>query len=242
MGDSEVLAQGSSIIVVNITRPGTPDSMIQYQCTASNGVESPAKAVANVTVHCKYQADWNFLCILLKNWSLVVTINVAKPQTQTVPNLINMRMCNILKIYLICFCELCIRSCRINMNLPDGYAHNRAFSSDYLEKHLTSSSLKFKYCMTCNVWYQMRSLFFLGEVPLPMDAAKGYFILRKVVLCHPSINNKFKYVLSFSSCQELSKHHLNPHLIFPYRPLVFNFLSSLLSGMLVKCSFLMLLL
>ena len=54
VGDSEVLAQGSSIIVVNITRPGTPDSMIQYQCTASNGVESAAKAVANVTVHCKY--------------------------------------------------------------------------------------------------------------------------------------------------------------------------------------------
>ena len=57
VGDSEVLAQGSSISVVNITRPGTPDSMIQYQCTASNGVESPVKVVANVTVHCKYQAD-----------------------------------------------------------------------------------------------------------------------------------------------------------------------------------------
>ena len=54
VGDSEVLAQGSSISVVNITRPGTPDTMIQYQCTASNGVESPAKVVANVTVHCKY--------------------------------------------------------------------------------------------------------------------------------------------------------------------------------------------
>ena len=165
VGDSEVLAQGSSISVVNITRPGTPDSMIQYQCTASNGVESPVKAVANVTVHCKYQADWNFPCILFKHWSLVVTINVAKPQTQTLPNLINMRMCNILKIYLICFCQLCIRSCRINMNLLDGYAHNRAFSPDYHEKHLTSSSLKFKYCMTCNVWYQMRSLFFWVKLP-----------------------------------------------------------------------------
>lgn len=38
-------------------------------------------------------------------------------------------------------------------------------------------------------------IIFLGEVPLPMDAAKGYFILRKVVLFHPSINSKFKYVL-----------------------------------------------
>lgn len=165
VGDSKVLAQGSSISVVNITRPGIPDSMIQYQCTASNGVESPVKAVANVTVHCKYQADWNFPCILFKHWSLVVTINVAKPQTQTLPNLINMRMCNILKIYLICFCQLCIRSCRINMNLLDGYVHNRAFSPDYHEKHLTSSSLKFKYCMTCNVWYQMRSLFFWVKLP-----------------------------------------------------------------------------
>ena len=170
----------------------------------------------------------------------MVTINVAKPQTQTLPNLINMSMCNILKIYLICFCQLCIRSCRINMNLLDSYTHNRAFSPDYHEKHLTSSSLKFKYCMTCNVSNEV--IIFLGEAPVPMDAAKGYFILRKVVLCHPSINSRFKYVLSFSSCQELSIHHLSPHLIFPYRPLVFNFLSSLLSGMLVKCSFLMLLL
>ena len=163
----------------------------------------------------------------------MVTINVAKPQTQTLPNLINMGMCNILKIYLICFCQLCIRSCRINMNLLDSYAHNRAFLPDYHKKHLTSSSLKFKYCMTCNL---------SNEVIIFLDAAKGYFILRKVVICHPSINSKFKYVLSFSSCQELSKHHLSPHLIFPYRSLVFNFLSSLLSGMLVKCSFLMLLL
>ena len=54
IGDSEVFPQGSSISVVNVTRPGTPDNMIQYQCTASNGVKSPAKAVANITVHCKY--------------------------------------------------------------------------------------------------------------------------------------------------------------------------------------------
>ena len=42
---------------MNITRPGTPDSVIQYQCTASNGVERPAKAVANITVHCKSMFD-----------------------------------------------------------------------------------------------------------------------------------------------------------------------------------------
>ena len=54
IGDSKVFPQGSSISIVNVTRPGTPDNMIQYQCTASNGVRSHAKAVANITVHCKY--------------------------------------------------------------------------------------------------------------------------------------------------------------------------------------------
>ena len=54
IGDSKVFPQGSSITIVNVTRPGTPDNMIQYQCTASNGVRSPAKAVANITVQCKY--------------------------------------------------------------------------------------------------------------------------------------------------------------------------------------------
>lgn len=54
VGDSKVFPQGSSITVLNISRPGTPDNIIQYQCTASNGVESPVEAIAKVTVHCKY--------------------------------------------------------------------------------------------------------------------------------------------------------------------------------------------
>ena len=58
IGDSKVFPQGSSISIVNVTRPGTPDNMIQYQCTASNGVKSPAKAVANITVHCKSMFDF----------------------------------------------------------------------------------------------------------------------------------------------------------------------------------------
>ena len=58
LGDSEVFPQGSSISVVNVTRPGTPDNMIWYQCTASNGVKSPAKAVVNITVHCKSMFDF----------------------------------------------------------------------------------------------------------------------------------------------------------------------------------------
>ena len=60
IGDSKVFPQGSSVSIVNVTRPGIPDNMIQYQCTASNGVWSPAKAVANITVHCKYDVHPSF--------------------------------------------------------------------------------------------------------------------------------------------------------------------------------------
>ena len=42
-----------SLTVVNVSRPGTADNMIQYQCTASNGVDTPATATVNVTVECK---------------------------------------------------------------------------------------------------------------------------------------------------------------------------------------------
>ena len=54
IGSSKVLSQNSSLTVANISRPGTPDNMIQYQCTASNGVGTPATAIVNITIHCKY--------------------------------------------------------------------------------------------------------------------------------------------------------------------------------------------
>ncbi|XP_066024492.1 myoblast growth factor receptor egl-15 isoform X2 [Pocillopora verrucosa] len=47
---SEVLTTDSRL-TVNVSRPETADNMIQYQCTASNGVETPATATVNVTVH-----------------------------------------------------------------------------------------------------------------------------------------------------------------------------------------------
>ena len=53
----EVLSNTSSLTIMNVSRPGTPDNMFQYQCTASNGVESPATATVNVTVHCKYNVQ-----------------------------------------------------------------------------------------------------------------------------------------------------------------------------------------
>ena len=53
LNSSVVLSNTSSLTIVNVRRPGTPDNIIQYQCTASNGVETPAMAAVNVTVHCK---------------------------------------------------------------------------------------------------------------------------------------------------------------------------------------------
>ena len=49
---SEVLSTDSRL-TVNVSRPGTADNMIQYQCTASNGVGTSATATVNVTVHCE---------------------------------------------------------------------------------------------------------------------------------------------------------------------------------------------
>ena len=53
-GSSKVLSNTSSLDVVNVSRHDTTDDIIQYQCTASNGVGTPATATVNVTVYCKY--------------------------------------------------------------------------------------------------------------------------------------------------------------------------------------------
>ena len=53
LGSSEVLSNKSSHTIVNVRRPGTPDNMIHYQCTASNGVGTPARIITNVTVYCE---------------------------------------------------------------------------------------------------------------------------------------------------------------------------------------------
>ena len=52
VGSSEVISHALQV-TVNVSRPGTEDNMIQYQCTASNGVGTPAIATVNVTVQCK---------------------------------------------------------------------------------------------------------------------------------------------------------------------------------------------
>ena len=57
-GSSQVLSHTSLLSVVNVSRPGTADNMIQYQCKASNGVKTPATATVNVTVHCELQSEF----------------------------------------------------------------------------------------------------------------------------------------------------------------------------------------
>ena len=53
IGSSTVLSVLPSLTIVNVSRPGTADNMIQYQCTASNGVGTPATATIDITVVCK---------------------------------------------------------------------------------------------------------------------------------------------------------------------------------------------
>ena len=54
VGNATVIAD-TPLVPVVVDRPGTADNMIQYQCTASNGVKTPATATVNITVYCKYR-------------------------------------------------------------------------------------------------------------------------------------------------------------------------------------------
>ena len=54
VGNAGPLSNNAVLNTGILNRNDTINNIIQYQCTASNGVESPAKAVANITVHCKF--------------------------------------------------------------------------------------------------------------------------------------------------------------------------------------------
>ena len=54
VGSSDFLSNASLLVVVNVTRPRTANSKLQYQCIASNGVGVPATATASIIVNCKY--------------------------------------------------------------------------------------------------------------------------------------------------------------------------------------------
>ena len=75
IGSSDVLSVSPSLTVVNVSRPGTADKMIQYQCTASNGVETPATATVNVTVECKWKLQWRGKFVDLK-WKMWLQMSI----------------------------------------------------------------------------------------------------------------------------------------------------------------------
>ena len=62
VGSTTVITDTPSVSFI-VDRPGTADNMIQYQCTASNGVKTPATATVNVTVYCKSRYHFSDFCI-----------------------------------------------------------------------------------------------------------------------------------------------------------------------------------
>ena len=54
VGNRTPLSNNAILNTGILNRNDTINNIIRYQCTASNGVESPAKTVANITLHCKY--------------------------------------------------------------------------------------------------------------------------------------------------------------------------------------------
>lgn len=55
---NQVLSHRESL-TVNVGKPESPDNIIRYQCTASNGVGHPVLDIADVNVHCKlYSCLW----------------------------------------------------------------------------------------------------------------------------------------------------------------------------------------
>ena len=65
VGSSDLLSNASLLTVVNVTRPRTANSRIQYQCIASNGVGTPDTATATIIVNCKYVGKILIHCALL---------------------------------------------------------------------------------------------------------------------------------------------------------------------------------
>ena len=68
IGSSDVLSVSPSLTIVNVSRPGTADNMIQYQCTANNGVGTPVTATVDITIVCKYSS---LICAVAAFWCLL---------------------------------------------------------------------------------------------------------------------------------------------------------------------------
>ena len=71
VGSFDFLSNVPLLTVVNVTRPRTANRTIQYQCIASNGVETPATATASIIVNCKYVGKIVIHCGLLYDFEYV---------------------------------------------------------------------------------------------------------------------------------------------------------------------------
>ena len=80
VGSSDFLSNASLLTVVNVTRPRTANSKIQYQCMASNGVETPATATASIIVNCKYIGKIVIHCALLFDVEYFSLIDISSIQ------------------------------------------------------------------------------------------------------------------------------------------------------------------
>ena len=67
VGNARPLSNNAVLNTGILNRNDTINNVIQYQCTASNGVERPATAIANITVQCKYELHSRKLSITGSN-------------------------------------------------------------------------------------------------------------------------------------------------------------------------------
>lgn len=75
VGGSDVPTDALLLTIVNVTRPRTANSRVEYQCIASNGVGTPAIATAIITVNCKFVDK---IVVGLKNYHKVKIILKAR--------------------------------------------------------------------------------------------------------------------------------------------------------------------
>ena len=89
IGSSNVLSVSPSLTIVNVSRPGTADNLIQYQCTASNGVGTPATATVYVTVVCKYSSIRCTVTVFLVSSEFIQLLRNMKPACKSFSMLIS---------------------------------------------------------------------------------------------------------------------------------------------------------
>ena len=54
VGSPVILSRKISLTFANVTRPGTRDNLIQYQCTARNGLGTSSTTTVSFAVHCEF--------------------------------------------------------------------------------------------------------------------------------------------------------------------------------------------